>query len=460
MPIDWSATIISLGLMIFIMLVTIFWRKRWFMLIGFLGITMLLGAVRYQTSFPHQKENFIGRLYDQKVELAGLITEDPDVRADRTNLVFQPDGYTGEVLLTVNLYPEYAYGDRVKVSGKLKEPFENEEFSYKNYLSARGVYGTISYAQVEKLASGEGHPVKAGLLWVKHKFVDTLSLILPSPHNSLAFGLILGLKRALPEPLLDALIAAGVSHIVVASGYNISIITDNILRTRAYVGRRAAIAFSLLLILAFVVLTGAGASVIRAAVMGLLLLVSLVAGRIYNVVNALVFAGAAMILQNPKILPYDIGFQLSFLATLGLVLLSPTFARWFAKLPNWLNFRTNLAATLAAQIFTLPLLIYYFDRVSLVAPLVNVLILWTVPYAMFFAFVAGLVGFVFLPLAEFAAAATWLILELQIRVVKLFAALPGAAASFKISMLIVVLYYLLLAWTLLYRKKFGKLSPL
>lgn len=438
--------------MIFIMLITIGWQKRWLKLIGFLGLVMLLGAVRYQMSFPHNKENFIGKLYDQKVELEGLIVDDPDVRADKTNLVFQPDGYTGEILLTVNLYPEYRYGDRVKILGKLKEPFENEEFSYKNYLSARGVYGTISFAQVEKLASGQGNPVKAALLGLKHKFVNTLSLILPAPHRALAFGLILGLKRALPEPLLAALVIAGVSHMVVASGYNISIITDNILKTRPYLGRSMAIALAFLMILAFVVLTGAGASVIRAGLMGLLLLVALLVGRIYNVVNALVFAGAAMILQNPKILPYDIGFQLSFLATLGLVLLMPTFENWFARLPNLLNFRTNLAATLAAQIFTLPLLVYYFDRVSVVAPVVNVLILWTVPYAMLSAFLAGLLGFVFLPLAEFAAAATWLTLEFQIRVVKWFASLPGASRSLKINLLIVVLYYLVLAWALIYAR--------
>ncbi len=486
--------VIAVSAMIFVMLVTLNWKGLlapdppkadeaspnftlrvpsgnkiwvWRSLIGFLGLTLLLGAWRYKTSFPYDEPNFVGKYYGQEMELEGIVVREPDVRSSKINLTVRPlpqslpssgeGGFVGNVLLNLGRYPEYQYGDRLKISGKLEEPFVSEEFSYKDYLSRFDTYAVMRFPEAQKIGQGQGGRIKSALLAVKHKFQEILSQALPEPHNALVLGLILGLKRALPESLREALIAVGVSHIIVISGYNISLITRNILKTRWVWGRRAAFILTVSTVLAFVIMTGAEASVIRAAVMGLMLVFAMNIGRIYQARNAVIFAAALMVAQNPKILNFDIGFQLSFVATIGLIYLAPIFEKWFQKIPDFLSLRTNLASTLAAIIFTLPLLIYYFDRLSIAAPLVNVLVLWAVPYTMFLGLLAGAVGLLFLPLAKIVTALAWVLLEYVIRTVEFFARLPFSGTSIGINIPVMIIYYALLVfglWAYRNRKRF------
>lgn len=438
-------------------------NNKTLLLFGCLGLTLLLGAWRLRASFPHEQENYIGKFYGQEVDLQGVVVREPDVRSKKVNLTVgraqirplsssplassrrnvgaRGEDLEGNVLLNVGRYPEYQYGDRLKISGKLEEPFESEDFSYKNYLSRFDTYALMRFPRVEKLAEAQGHPVKAALLRLKIKFQNALTQILPEPHASLVLGIILGLKRALPEALQEALQTTGVSHIIVVSGYNISIIIRGLLRTRSLWGRQLALIFSLLAIFVLVIITGAEASVIRAGLMGSLLVLALGVGRIYQADRILLVAASLMILQSPKILRFDIGFQLSFLATLGLIYLSPVLEKWFRKLPDFLSFRTNLASTGAAIIFTLPVLIYYFDRISIAAPVVNVLILWTVPYIMALGALAGLLGIVFLPLAQIITWFLWAFLEYVIWLVEFFARLPLASVAAEIPIGLVIIYY-------------------
>ncbi len=497
--------IMAVAAMVFLMLSTVWWSDKRFRLAGFLGLFLLLGAWRYQESFPKQAENFIGKYYGQKIELEGIVVKDPDVRSDKVNLTVKPttpspqpspargegeDGRTptsppphegeekpatppqpspelpqplfnkrgetvkgklvGNILLNLGKYPEYQYGDRLKFSGKLEEPFVSEEFSYKNYLARYDTYAVMRFPKVEKLGSAQGSKIKAGLLSVKYRFQSVLSRMLPEPHNALALGIILGVKRSIPEDLKNALIAVGVSHIIVISGYNMSMITQTISRARPVVGRRIAFLLSLLVVLGFVAMTGADASVVRAAIMAMLAVVALNVGRIYVSLNALVFVAGLMVLQNPKILNFDVGFQLSFMATAGLIYLGSWFEARLRFLPNILEFRRNLASTLAAQIFVLPLLVFYFARLSLISVVANVLILWTVPYAMFFALIAGVSGMIFLPAGKLLAIVLWAILQYQIWIVEFFARIPFAQVAVSLPAAGLLIYYPLLFWKLRY----------
>ncbi|MDP3993919.1 MAG: ComEC/Rec2 family competence protein, partial [bacterium] len=435
----------------------IFWGEKRLVIAGFLGLTLLAGVARFKTSFPYDDPNFVGALYGQKIEFEGVIVREPDVRPDKVNLTVRADNFRGNVLLNAGRYPEYQYGDRLKIAGLIEEPFESDEFSYKDYLSRFDTYGLIRYPKVEKIAAGQGNLVVGALLAVKHRFQEVLSKSLPEPHNALVLGIILGVKRSFSDEFREALIIAGVSHIVVVSGYNISVITRNILRTRSFWGRNAAFALAVGAVLAFVILTGAEASVIRAAIMGLALVIAMNVGRIYQARNILILAAALMIAQNPRILAFDVGFQLSFAATLGLIYAAPIFEKWLQKMPNVLWFRTNLASTLAALLFTLPLLIYYFDRISLVAIPANVLILWAVPFIMFFGFIAGSLGIVYLPLAKIAGSVAWVFLEYAIRVVEFFAQVPLGATAARVNTPMIIVYYLLLIsgiWIYRNKKKF------
>src|SRR3989344_6268525 len=168
--------IMAIEAVIFLILLSVWWSDKRLVLIGFLGLVFLGGALRYQASMP-DPENFIGRFYGQEVELEGVMIREPDVRSDKTNLTLKPTslphpspllgkerGLVGNILLNVGKYPEYQYGDKLKISGKLEEPFVSEEFSYKNYLSRYDTYAVMRYPQIEKIGEGEGNRVKAGLL--------------------------------------------------------------------------------------------------------------------------------------------------------------------------------------------------------------------------------------------------------------------------------------------------------
>lgn len=449
--------ILAAGALGCIALLTIFWHQPRLVLVAVLGLAALAGAVRYLQSFPNTHPNFVGQLFNQTVELTGVIVREPDVRDSRTNLTIKPRNYEGNILLNVSRYPEYHYGDELKISGKVEAPFVNEEFSYKDYLSRFDTYAVMRFPKVETLALNQGNIVIAQLLKLKAKFLAVLAKALPEPHNALAGGIILGLKRNLPDDLKAAMVAAGITHIIVVSGYNISIVTKNILAGRHILGRKLAFLMAFAALLALVILTGAEASVIRAAIMGGLFIVAMNVGRIYQADKILILAGAAMVFINPKILHFDIGFQLSFAATLGLIFLSPIFEMWLARMPNFLWMRTNLAATTAALIFTWPLISFYFDRFSLVAIVVNVLVVWIIPYAMFFAFVAGLLGWLFAPAAQMTASLLWVCLEYVIRIAETFARIPFADVSLHLSLPLLAGYYMLLTaglWAYRNQKKF------
>jgi competence protein ComEC len=196
-------------------------------------------------------------------------------------------------------------------------------------------------------------------------------------------------------------------------------------------------------------MTGASASVVRAGVMGTLLVYAGFIGRKSNIINALVLAGTVMIFLNPLILRNDIGFQLSFLATLGLVYISPIFEKWFVKIPEF--FRVLLAATLAAQVFTMPIIISNFGLLSLISPIANIAILPFVPVSMFLGFASGLLGMIWLLVGKIVGFFGYIILEIVIKISQLLASVPYASLELKMNNWYVWGGYYVVAWVLIWR---------
>jgi competence protein ComEC len=166
--------------------------------------------------------------------------------------------------------------------------------------------------------------------------------------------------------------------------------------------------------------------------------------------NALAITAAGMIFVNPLILRFDVGFQLSFLALVGIVYLSPILNRIFSFLPDL--FKEGFVATIAAQIFTLPILIFNFDQLSLIAPLTNVLVLWLVPYTMLLGFVTGVLGFIWLPFANLLSWPTWMFLSYIISIVEWTAKIPFSNLATHFDAWAVIAYYVviisfLVLWT-------------
>ncbi|MDP3402832.1 MAG: ComEC/Rec2 family competence protein, partial [bacterium] len=276
------------------------------------------------------------------------------------------------------------------------EPFETDTgrtFRYDQFLAKDTIFALVKSASLETIGPGEDLEtyVMRVLLNGKHVFQEGLAQAIPEPGASLASGLITGGKQGLGTTLLDAFIVAGLVHIVVLSGYNVMIVAEGVLRTFAFLPRRSSAILAGVVIALFVLAAGAGAASIRAGLMAGLGLIARATGRTYAVVRALFVVAVIMLLMNPLLLAFDPGFQLSFIATLGLILLAPIIELrlTIVQSPFW---RDLIAATLAAQIAVLPLLLYQTGLFSFVSLPANLLVLPLVPLAMLLSALAGVMG--------------------------------------------------------------------
>ena len=437
---------------------SIFWaRDKRIAIVSFcLMIFALAGWRALQTQQTDSLSGLNGKGY---LTIIGRVADMPDRRQfsqklkieAQSVLLYQKQIKTaGFLLVQVNLYPQYEYGDLLQISGQLKEPenFDSPsgEFDYKTYLAKSDIYSIVLHPEIKVLAAGRGNKIKQALFALKQKYENSIESLLPEPQASFLAGLNLGQNKQISSELSEAFKKSGTSHIVALSGYNISIIAAFFMTIFGWLMIRRSLRFwlAVLAIVFFTILTGASASVVRAAIMGILVLLAMHEGRMYNVRNALVFAGAVMIYFNPKILRFDIGFQLSFLATAGLVWLSPVFEKWLQNLPRAWGLKEILIATLSAQLAVLPLLLVYFAQLSIISPLANLVILLFIPQTMLLGFLAGGIGMAWLAAAKIFGWLAWLFLTFEIGAIRFFASLPFSSVKIQRGWLFAIIYYLIL----------------
>ena len=380
---------------------------------------------------------------------SGYVIAEPELGESTANVVV----LIGDerVLVKTDRHTNVQYGDTVDVTGKLAIPksFVTEtgrSFDYPGYLRARGIAYTMSYTDITVTDNTTGHPVLRRLFLYKKRFIETLQLALPEPEVGLGVGLLLGVKQSMGADLEEAFRRAGIIHIVVLSGYNIMIIVGFVLLLlRSVFSPRVQAFVGIVAIILFAFLVGAGASVVRASIMAAIGLIAILGGRRYAVLRALFLAGALMLLYNPYLLVFDVGFQLSFMATLGLILVAPSLESVTGWAPTQFSMREFLLATVATQIAVLPILLYHMGQFSLIAIIVNILVLPVVPVAMLVTFLTGLVALVSQAIAVPLAYITYIVLAYIITLATTFAALPYAVVTVPVfSGVWVPLCYLLL----------------
>lgn len=450
------------------------WRRHQALLIAGTCLTaILLAQARYQASLPSQGPATLA-FYNGRgsLELEGWVSAEPQVRDRSADLRLEVsrakvDGewrqVEGPALVVVPPYPRHVYGKELRVVGKLEAPQPLETFDYPAYLSRQGIYSIMAFPRVEVLGTRGGLPWR-WLLGLKEGLAGNLARALPEPQAALAQGILLGLRTFIPQELMDAFNRSGTTHIIVISGYNLTLLAGYLVRAgQPLVGRRRALWLSLGAISLYTLLVGAQPPVVRAALMSAIFILGTYLGRQAQATIALALAAATMTAFQPLLL-WDVSFQLSFAATAGLIFISPVLQGALQRLwrppgrkvggPAARIHRSlieNLAVTAAATAAVLPLLLVNFQRLSLVAPLANLLVLPALPGIMLTgALVAGL-GFLS-PLGQVLGWVAWPFLTYMTAMVELLGRLPLASLDVPgFQPGLALAYYSLLGLALLWR---------
>lgn len=445
-------------------------RNKKVIYFGFCLVLLVLIVWRYQVIESRIKNNELRRYNDsgEAISLVGKIIKEPDVREKAAKLTIEtrfPNGnqVSSRVLVTVSRYPEYRYGDELKIRGELKTPAVFEDFNYKNYLKKQGIFSVIYWPEIElverKANRGLSSLIYAKILDFKERLRTSIYSSLSPPQSSILGAMILGDKSRISNNLKEKLNIAGVRHITAVSGMHVVILSSILMSLLLGLGfwRGQAFYFSIIIIFLFIVMTGFQPSGVRAGIMGGLFLLGQKIGRKSFSPRAIVIAAALMLAVNPLLLLYDVGFQLSFLAAMGIVYLSPTFQRWLKFVPAK-NLRTILSLTFSAYLFTLPILIYNFGRISLAAPLSNVLILPAVQWIMISGFIFSLAGIIWQALGWILSFPCWLLLTYSVKITDFFSQ-PWAAKTIEnLHWSWLIISYLILAVFVYWLRKREKLK--
>ena len=437
-------------------------------LLVFLSLLSLsLGAIRYELTVPKSTISQISWFNDRKYDLlvTGTLADPPDVRDTYTNLRLSVQSVdtgkkafrTGGLLLArIPVNEDFHYGQNLRLRGRLVTPPENEDFSYRDYLARQNIYSLMPEAEVTVLPGSSANPALALVYELKAKLLDNVYRLLLDPEASLLAGILLGIDSGLPRHLQQAFKDTGTAHIIAISGFNIAIIAGVLIFVfgRLLGPRRGAVAAGVGIIF-YTFLVGADPAVVRAAIMGIISLLAVQLGRRQIGLNTLAAVAAVMAAFNPLLL-WDVGFQLSFFATLGLILYAgPLQAATEKFLGRYLppsraarlgGFLAEVVLlTFAAQLTTIPIMAYHFKQISLVSFIANPFILPVQPAVMVLGGLAVFISLFVFPLGRLLGLIAWPLTAYTIRMVEFFDTLPhGVIYLGGSSLAFVVLFYAVL----------------
>jgi len=426
------------------------WRDR-FILIALLVAGVVLGVGRYSLTMPW-KDRADSHPFSLVRGLASLDSESVAylVSATRTvsgKIIDHEGGVTGQKLTVKNLvvdnvpasgrvlvhapgYPKVQTGKTVSFSCLLEAPEPFDGFRYDRYLATKDIYATCFTREAPFVqAAGTGRrPVLTLALDRLHEgAVAIIDRTFGEPQSALLAGLLMG-DDNFSDEWKERFLRTGTSHVVAASGYNVTMLAFVLFAILISIGfkRQRAFPFVLIGIAGFVIIAGAEAAVTRAGIMGALALSATQLGRKTTPRNIILLTVVIMLLDEPRLLRDDVGFQLSVLSTIGLVTMAKYFSEKFNFIPETLGLRESFAATIAATLATLPIIIFGFGKISIISPFVNLLVLPFVPYAMLTGAIATVIGALDRSIGALLAGPAWLFLSAMLEIIQAMAALPFA----------------------------------
>ncbi|MCD5389869.1 MAG: ComEC family competence protein [Candidatus Pacebacteria bacterium] len=455
--------ILGLSLLLFL------FGGKYLKIIALSAVIFLLGFLRFDASINNQQKHVLDYFADEKIEivLEGKISEKPLKQGSSNKLIIdvnslvlgnKKESLDTKISLKTFDYQEYHYGQivRFETTPQIPKSFEADGgriFDYEHFLEKDGIYYVGKTRDISIVEQSQ-KSIFSTLYSLKNNLLKQIYRYIPKPESSLLAGVLLGEKTALGDKLEDDFRTTGLMHIVVLSGYNVSLVIMAVMIVLGFLPLYTRSVIAVLGIVAFALLVGAGPTVIRASIMALFIVLAKIVGRDYHIERTLLLAGVFMVMYNPWILYFDISFQFSFLATYGLIALMPLLEKPLSFLPRFLAFRDSAAATISAQIMVMPLIMYYIGDFSVVSVLVNMLVLFIIPITMLLGFVTAVFGFFAPVLASIIALPATLSLKYILILVEFFADVPFAKFAIpKFSFWWVIVYYLLLFFYLFKMQK-------
>lgn len=439
-------SVVAFGILLGAAALTLAWldRPRWKTLavVSVLCIAFASGIARMHVA-TFTGDSVLTERVGSTVTLEGYVTAEPDIRdtgvrismhVQRLILASTTRAVDAGVLALVPPHADISYGDNVRAVGTLRLPeaFDTgigREFHYPEYLAKDGIGYQLAFAQMQKTDGNVGNILKTIAIRTKQTYLGGEALVLPEPEAGLAGGITVGDKRSIGKELSADFQRVSLIHMVVLSGYNITVVINAISYTLTSLPRIFQFGGSAFVVLFFVLMSGGAASAIRAGIMALIAVVARVSGRVFLAGRILGVVACLMVLWNPYELAFDPGFQLSTLATLGLISFTSMFAERLLWVTEKFGLREITASTLATQLTVLPLLLYQNGQLSLVALPANLLALVPVPFAMLTSFIAAVGGMLLGSYAVPLAFPAYILLAYIIGIAQFFSALPFAAVS-------------------------------
>lgn len=452
-----------------------FWPRRQCWLVIVFAVVFSSGFYYYQSYFQRQQAlaKPLTEHYNDTVAIIGTVIQESEpgvsnqpltikvitLIASSSRLTFNGTA-APLVLVTAPLYPEYQFGDRLSLSGRLTAPLNWSAFRYDRYLARYNIYGLFYYPQIEILSPHLNTVTSfyRGLLVIKKQAEQLVNRGLPEPLSGLANALLLGYKKTLFKEEQTAFSCCGLSHIIAISGSHLTLLAALAFNFLLALGwsRQQSFRPVVLFIWFYTLLTGWQASAVRAAIMSSLTLWGQQHGRGQAGGRLLIVAAAAMLVNNPFLLRDDLGFQLSFAAMAALLWLYPSIkqsgenlilfcfkSRYLKKGLNGfsLSLIDTLALTIASQLTTWPLSVFNFGKFSLIAPVANAAIIWSFVWLL-----PGLLLAVTLSLIFPALVVIWFfplrfLLYYVWKLATYLASWPAACFNWTISPEVLIIYY-------------------
>ncbi len=401
----------------------------------------------------------------------GKVIKEPNRRINNTQLTVDLENDL-RVLITYDGHPKYLYGDVLKITGTLSEPVVFPDFNYKDFLKKEGVNAVMYYPDMEVLEN-DGNKFLSTLYVFKNKMRGSLKEVLPYPENTVAGAMILGDGKLVPNNIQELFSRVGIRHITAISGMHITIIAGILIALISSFGFGRNFSFYAVSVLIgiYVLFVGAPASAVRAGIMAFIFLLAFKTGKVYNSTIALSIAGLLIVIVNPLSLGFDVGFQLSFLATLGILYITPFVEKLLGRENSFLKLQEKfsvkdsaisiLSISIGAYLAVLPIVAHTFGVVSFSSPIANLIAIPLVPIVIISSAVGALSALLSVTLGYIFSLPALFSLSVMIKVSEIIDKIPMSSIEVEgISFVSVFFIYSSMIFFFLFLYKRKKKDPI